>query len=163
MKKLFALALFLVASPLFGQVTISNDYSALQATRMTRAMNRTNRETCALFAFPADCTQPQVRKEFCRRAGVGGVTTCVQPPDPTLPPVCTTTPLDATCPGALAWVIFPDLKTFHKRESVRLITEEYAKKDSVEDVAAFLASPSTATLDQKNAWCESIGKAAGCL
>lgn len=163
MKKLFALALFLVALPALAQQTISNDYNAPQVAKFMRAMTRANTQTCARYGLPPSCTMPQARQQFCKSTGVGGQTTCIPNADPTKPPICVTTPLTSTCAGSTSVIIYNDLVAFHKRESLRLISEEYDKKDQAEDVTAFLASPATATKPLKDAWCASIGKAAGCL
>ncbi len=159
MKKLIlALVILLLAAPaLAGTITVTTTTGF--DGFLTRAMERANRETCRYYSQPVGCTQSQARKEFCRRAGFGGVTTCTNPADPA---TCTTTPLTATCDGANRVDVFPDTATFFQKESVRLVREAHATKLQ-SDVSAAEAAAKAGTQAQKDAYCVGIGLAAGCL
>ena len=148
---------------------LAGDY-ALTATaagdaKITRAMNRANRETCKYYGQAIGCTQAQARKEFCRRAGFGGVTTCT--PDPTSTPqnpkpqICTTTPLVANCDGASQVNIFATAQEFAQAEFTELVKGLGAKNDAEDKTAARAAWP-TLTQAQRDAFCSSLGLAAQC-
>ena len=156
-KTLLALA-FLLALPAFGQATITNDYSAGQVARITRAMNRENAKTCAYFGLAANCTTPKMREQFCKRAGFGGVTTC---DNTKTPPVCVTTPLVSDCPGATQFIVYPNITAFDKR-TLLLKIDEWAKEDDAADRAAAKAAWDAKTQAQKDALCPSFGLTAPC-
>ena len=160
MKKLL-LTVLLLALPAFGQATITNDYTAGQVASITRAMNRENAKTCAYFGLAANCTTPKMREQFCKRAGFGGVTTCVPNAVPGQPPVCTTTPLVSDCPGATQSIVYPNITAFDKR-TLLLKIDEWHKTDEAEDRAAAKAAWDAKTQAAKDALCPSLGLAAGC-
>lgn len=155
MKKL--LVLLLLALPAFGDVTITNTYTDGQAARITRAMNRVNRDLCTYFGKPASCNTTQVRQVFCQRNGFGG-----QPIKDENGNVIGTTPLVSDCNGATQFIIYPSLETFAKRELLRLSTEQYASAEAAEDRAAAKAAWDAKTQAQKDAICTSLGLPAGC-
>jgi hypothetical protein len=139
MKKLI-LAILLVALPLGADVVITNSYTDGQAARITRAMKRVNKETCAYFGLPADCTTTQARTVFCERNGNGAV---------------------SDCPGATQFIVYPNITLFDKRVLLEKIAE-WTLQDAADDAAAAKASFDAKTQAQKDAICTSLGLAAGC-
>ena len=157
MKRFAILIALFLALPLAAAditVTTSAGFDAF----LTRAVTRANRETCKYYGLAVGCTQVQARKEFCKRAGFGGVTTC----DNSVPPVCTTTPLVSDCDGATQVDVYATAEAFFRKESIRLIREEHAKK-LASDVSAAEAAAKAGTQAQKDAYCRGIGMADGCL
>lgn len=161
MKRFAILIALFLALPLAAAditVTTSAGFDAF----LTRAVTRANRETCKYYGLAVGCTQVQARKEFCKRAGFGGVTTCVPGANPGDPQVCTTTPLVSDCPGAPQVDVYATAEAFFRKESIRLIREEHAKK-LASDVSAAEAAAKAGTQAQKDAYCAGIGLASGCL
>lgn len=164
MRKTIAtvLSLLLFALPLAaGSYTLTTTAGA-DAT-LADIVADTNEATCLYYGQAVGCTQAQARKEFCRRAGVGGVTTCVPNTIPGQPPVCTTTPLTATCDGSNQVDIYADVQSFLQRETLRLIKDEYGPKSTAKRAAQFVKNPATATTAQKNAWCQMNNLPNGCI
>lgn len=155
MKKLFALAVFLFALPLYGQATITNDYTAGQVTRITRAMNRVNAATCKYRGLPASCTTTQVREQFCKTNGFGGQPIIVDGVQ------TGTTPLVSDCNGATQFIVYGNITQFDKRTLLEKI-DEWAKQDDADDKAAAAAAWAAKTQAQKDAICTSLGLPAGC-
>jgi hypothetical protein len=157
--KYFFLILTLLASPLLaGSYTLTT--TAPQDTALTRAMNRANAATCKYWGQTVGCTQAQARREFCRRAGFGGVTTCT---DPANPATCTTTPLVAVCDGSNQVDVFTDVPTFLQREVVNMVRDTYSATSIADDKAAFQAALDAANQAKKDAACVALGLLAGCL
>ena len=154
MKKLLILLLF--AAPAFGQATISNDYTAGQVARITRAMNRVNAATCAYRGLPANCTTTQVREQFCKGNGFGG-----QPIYDANGVQTGTTPLVSDCNGATQWIVYGNITQFDKRVLLEKITE-WTTQDEADDKAAAKAAWDAKTQAQKDALCPSLGLTAPC-
>lgn len=151
MKKLLALAFLLLAPALAADVTITNTYTDGQAARITRAMNRVNKATCAYRGLPANCTTTQVREQFCKTNGFGG-----QPI-----PGGGTTPLVSDCNGATQFIVYNNITQFDKRTLLDKI-DEWSKQDEADDKAAAKAAWDAKTQTQKDALCPSFGLTAPC-
>lgn len=158
-----ALASIVVPPPAAEAGTYTITTTTAQDTSLTRSMDRINRVTCLYYGQGVGCTQVQARREFCRRAGVGGVTTCVPGANPGDPPVCTTTPLTNSCPGAIQVDVYADVPTFLQREVVRVMREEYAPRETAEDETTRAATVAAWAQAQRNAACVAAGDVAGCL
>lgn len=161
MKKTILALLFLAFPASAGTYSITT--TANQDGVLAKAMARANKATCRYFGQPVGCTQVSVRREFCRRNGIGGVTTCVPGALPTDPPICTTTPLVSDCSGATQFDIFPDVQKFLDREVVRLVKEEYGPKNAQENASEIQRLVESGTQAQKDNFCLAAGLPAGCL
>lgn len=140
MKRLL-LALTLLALPaMAGSYTVTT--TTAQDTKLTRAMARQNKITCAQYGLPASCTQPQARKAYCERNGFGGI---------------------ATCAGANTVDIYADVQSYWQRETVRLVLDKLAADLEADDKVAFEAAKAAATKAQKDAACAALGLPARCL
>ena len=157
MKK-FLPILLLLALPL-NAGTLTTTTTAPLDTHVAKAMARANKTVCLYYSQGVGCTQAQARKEFCRRAGFGGVTTC----DNAVPPVCTTTPLTASCDGANQVDVFADVATYWQSVSVEFIRDTMQTRNLADDAAAFEAAKASANQAAKDAACAALGLAAGCL
>lgn len=140
MKRLLLTLLVLALPAMAGSYTVTT--TTAQDTKLTRAMTRQNRLTCAQYGLTASCTQVQARKAYCEQNGFGGV---------------------ANCTGANTVDVYSDVPTFLQRETVRLVLASLAAALEAEDRAAFAAAQETATKAQKDAACQSLGLPAGCL
>lgn len=161
MKKILSLVFLLALPALGGSYTLTT--TAHADTTLANIVADTNESTCLYYSQAIGCTQAQARKEFCRRSGVGGVTTCVPGANPGDPQVCTTTPLTADCPGAFQVDVYPNVQAFLQREVLRLVKDEYGPKSLAKRAAQFEKNPAGATNAQKNAWCEIHGLPNGCI
>ena len=159
MKKL--LAVLLLAAPLAADVTITNVFTDNQHARMERARARVNAASCAYRGLPANCNTTQLRQQFCKTNGFGGVTTCVPNVTPGQPPVCTTTPLVSDCNGATQFIIYPSAESFVKRTMLEKV-DDWTKQDESDDRAAAKAAWDAKTQAQKDALCPSFGLTAPC-
>lgn len=155
MKKLF-LALLLLALPALGDVTITNTYTGGQAARITKAMARVNKATCAYRGLPASCTTTQVREQFCKTNGVGG-----QPIRNAQGEITGYTPLVSDCPGATQFIVYNTITQFDKRTLLEKISE-WQTQEEAEDRAAAKAAWDAKTQAQKDALCPSFGLTAPC-
>lgn len=140
MKRLL-LALTLLALPAMAG-TLTTTTTAPQDAKLTKAMARQNKITCAQYGLPASCTQPQARKAYCEKNGFGGISTCV---------------------GATSVDIYADVQSYWQRETVRLVLDKLAADLDADDKAAFEAAKKAATKAQRDAACAALGLAAGCL
>lgn len=156
MKKYLILLAVFLALPAMGQATISNDYTAGQVARITRAMQRVNKETCAYRGLPANCTTVQVREQFCKTNGFGG-----QPIRNAQGEITGYTPLVSDCNGATQFVVYANITQFDKRTLLEKITE-WQTQDEAEDKAAAKAAWDAKTQAQKDALCPSFGLTAPC-
>jgi hypothetical protein len=155
MKKLL-LTLLLLALPAVGDVTITNTYTDGQAARITRAMQRVNKATCAYRGLPANCTTTQVREQFCKTNGFGG-----QPILDVNGNVIGTTPLVSDCNGATQFIVYGNITQFDKRTLLEKIAE-WQTQEEAEDRAAAKAAWDAKTQAQKDALCPSFGLTAPC-
>lgn len=164
MKEVFLL-LTLLALPAFAE-TLTLTTSTPDDNKLTRGMNRANKATCSYFGLSAGCTQKQAREQFCKRANVGGQTTCT--PDPTSTPqnpkpqICTTTPLVNNCDGANQVNIFASVQEFSQDHFSGWIKSDLAQKNDAEDKATARAAWPTMTQANRDAVCAKIGLSAGC-
>lgn len=159
MKALLAALLLSALPALAGSFTVTSN--AAQDNALTRAMNRSNKQTCQRFSLPNACTQVQAREQFCRVAGFGGQR--VSTPDPPRPPIITFTPLVSVCAGSTAVTVYSTLDSFVQDEWKALLKENYGKKADDEDTAAFVAARQAATKAQRDAACQALGLPPGCL
>ena len=156
MKKLLLALALLLAFPALGDVTITNTYTDGQAARITRAMNRVNKATCAYRGLPANCTTVQVREQFCKTNGIGG-----QPILDANGVQTGTTPLVSGCNGATQFIVYGNITVFEKRTMLEKVTE-WMNEEAAEDKAAAAAAFAAKTVAEKDAVCTSLGLAAGC-
>lgn len=139
MKRLLILAL-LLAPVAAADVTTTATFTDQQAARITRAMKRTNTETCAHFGLPAACTTLQARAVFCQRANLTGT----------------------DCAGATQFLIYPTIDAYLKREMLKMVNETFTAADAAEDKAAAAAAWAAKTQAQRDAICATLGLPAGC-
>ena len=153
MKKLLILLVLVTSFPAFaGSYTITT--TAGQDNTLARAVTRANKATCNLYAQGNTCTQAQARKEFCRRAGFGGVYD---------PVTKTTSPLVAACAGSSQVNVWADPATFLQDFTVTQIKDTFGKNNAADDQAAFTAALEAAAQAQKDAACVALGLTAGCI
>lgn len=158
MRSLLLVAL--LSSPLLaGSFTVTT--VAKEDNALTRAMNRSNKQTCQRFGLPDACTQVQAREQFCKVAGFGGQR--VSTPNPPGPPIITFTPLVSVCAGSTAVDVFATLDAFVQSEWKGLMKDTYGKRSDDEDAAAFEAAKKAATKAQRDAACLALGLPSGCL
>jgi hypothetical protein len=154
MKKLI-LALTLLALPALGDQTITNTYTDGQAARITRAMNRVNKATCAYRGLPASCTTTQVREQFCKTNGFGGQPILVDGVQ------TGTTPLVSDCNGATQFIVYGNITVFEKRTMLEKVAE-WTTQDEADDRAAAKAAWDAKSQAAKDALCPSFGLTAPC-
>lgn len=155
-KLLIALALLLAFPALAGTYSITT--TANQDGVLAKAMNRANAATCRYFGQAVGCTQASVRREFCRRNGIGG-----QPIYDANGVQTGTTPLVSDCAGATQFDIYPDVQKFLDKEIVRLVKEEYGPKNAQENAAEIQRLIESGTQAQRDAFCAAVPLPAGCL
>ena len=155
MKKLLILAF--LAAPLYaGSATTT----AGQDATLVWAYTQDNKATCAYYGLPASCTMGQARQQFCKRAGVGGVTTCTNPSDPA---TCTTTALTPTCDGNTQVIIWSDATAYLQRKVNLMIQDDLAAKKAAQAVIDFNAAAASASQATKDKLCVDLGFSAGCF
>jgi hypothetical protein len=158
MKKLTLILLVLLAAPaLATDFTVSTTADAALA----KGLARENAKVCQYYGLAVGCSQKAAREQFCRRAGFGGVTTCVPGANPGDPQVCTTTPLVSTCAGATQVDVHANasdyVKWLFKADVERIKAENRAAS------AAKVEAAKAGTQAQKDALCAAMGEPAGCL
>lgn len=155
MKRLVLIVLALV----FAAPVLATDYTVTTSAdaALVKGLARENAKVCAFYGLAAGCTQKAAREVFCKRAGVGGVTTC----DNSKPPVCTTTPLVSTCDGSTQVDIYADTAAYAKALFRQKVDEVKAANKAA--AAAKIEAAKSGTRAQRDAVCASIGEQPGCL
>lgn len=138
-RLLMALCLLTTLPALAGTLTLTT--TTARDTRLARATARANKLTCGRWALPATCTQAQARKAYCTQQGAGAVMDCA---------------------GATSIDVYATGQDWAQAKMNALI-DDYGGRADKDDLSLFESAATAATKAQKDAACQALGLAAGCL